>query len=155
MLNILNKSFFNDIIFLFQIIFKYLNQKFSLNISVLINTVSVILFSISCATSDIQKCQRQDMVLMLWHRQPLKLSEIFAVISDYDRSTIFLNSFLDKCNTAYNMATDNQQVLLVMNIKNRHRGRASEIINSRNPTKWEDIKPLLDNQLIYVTSKDN
>lgn len=77
--------------------------------------------------------------------EPYKLSEIFAIIPEYDGNPIFLNTFISSCNTAQTMAVDNQQLLIVLHIKNKLRGRAAELVNSRNPTTWADIKLLLEN----------
>lgn len=77
--------------------------------------------------------------------EPYKISEIFSIVPDYDGNPIFLNTFLSSCTTAQAMCSDNQLVLLVLHIKNKLRGRAAELVNSRNPTTWDDIKDLLEN----------
>lgn len=74
-----------------------------------------------------------------------KLSEIFAIIPEYDGNPIFLNAFISSCTTAQAMAEGNQVLLLALHIKNKLRGRASELINSRNPSTWDEIKTLLEN----------
>lgn len=76
--------------------------------------------------------------------EPYKLSEIFAIIPEYDGNQIFLNTFISACNTAYNMAVDTQQALVILHIKNKLRGRAAELVNSRNPTEWIGIRTLLE-----------
>lgn len=76
--------------------------------------------------------------------EPYKLSEIFAIIPEYDGNPIFLNTFISSCTTAQTMSSDNQLVLLVLHIKNKLRGRASELVNSRNPSSWDEIKTLLE-----------
>lgn len=76
--------------------------------------------------------------------EPYKLSEIFSIISEYDGNPIFLNTFITSCTTASNMAVGNQVALLVLHIKNKLRGRAAELVNSRNPVSWDDIRNLLE-----------
>lgn len=77
--------------------------------------------------------------------EPYKLNEIFSIIPEYDGNQIFLNTFIQSCNTAFNMAVGNQKTLLNLHIKNKLRGRAAELINSRNPSTWPEIKILLEN----------
>ncbi|KAJ8972922.1 hypothetical protein NQ317_010580 [Molorchus minor] len=84
--------------------------------------------------------QRQGQAL-----EPYKLSEIFSIIPEYDGNQINLNTFLNSCRIGHEMAVDNQKVLLTVHIKNKLKGRAAELVNSRNPSTWEDIKTLLEN----------
>lgn len=77
--------------------------------------------------------------------EPYKLNEIFSIIPEYDGNQIGLNTFLNSCKTAYDMAIGNQKVLLTIHIKNKLKGRASELVNSRNPNNWDEIKSLLEN----------
>lgn len=77
--------------------------------------------------------------------EPYKLNEIFSIIPEYDGNQINLNTFLNSCRTAYDMSIGNQTVLLTVHIKNKLKGRAAELVNSRNPTSWEEIKTLLEN----------
>lgn len=77
--------------------------------------------------------------------EPYKLSEIFAIVPEYDGNPIFLNTFISACDTASDMAQGNQQQLLVLHIKNKLRGRAAELVNSRNPSTWNSIQTLLNN----------
>lgn len=84
--------------------------------------------------------------------EPYKLSEIFSIIPEYDGNQIFLQTFLNSCNCAYSMAVGDQKLLLTLHIKNKLRGRAAELINSRNPTTWEEIKQLLN--LHFGDSRD-
>lgn len=76
--------------------------------------------------------------------EPYKLSEIFSIIPEYDGNQIFLNTFITSCTTAFSMAVGNQTPLLVLHIKNKLRGRAAELVNSRNPVSWDDIRNLLE-----------
>lgn len=77
--------------------------------------------------------------------EPYKISEIFSIVPDYDGNPIFLNTFISSCTTAQNMAVGNQSTLLVLHIKNKLRGRAAELVNSRNPSSWDEIRDLLEN----------
>ncbi|KAJ8946019.1 hypothetical protein NQ318_023266 [Aromia moschata] len=72
--------------------------------------------------------------------EPYKLIEIFSIIPDYDGNQINLVTFLNSCKTAYDMAVGNQKVLLTVHIKNKLKGRAAELVNSRNPNTWDEIK---------------
>ncbi|KAJ8951516.1 hypothetical protein NQ318_000212 [Aromia moschata] len=76
--------------------------------------------------------------------EPYKLSEVFSLIPEYDGNQIFLNTFLNSCTTAFGMAVGNQKVFLTLHIKNKLKGRAAELINSRNPETWDEIKLLLE-----------
>lgn len=71
--------------------------------------------------------------------EPLKLSEIFTIIPEYDGNLIFLTTFISSYNTSQTMIVDNHQLLLVFHIKNKLLGR----VNSWNPTTWADNKLLL------------
>jgi len=75
--------------------------------------------------------------------EPYKLSELFNLIPEYDGDQILLNAFLNSCDTAHEIATIDQRVLLVVHIKNKLRGKASQLINSRNVREWNDIRNLL------------
>lgn len=77
--------------------------------------------------------------------EPYKLNEIFSIVPEYDGNQINLNTFLNSCKTAYDMSVGNQTVLLTVHIKNKLKGRAAELVNSRNPTSWEEIRTLLEN----------
>lgn len=77
--------------------------------------------------------------------EPYKLSEIFSIIPEYDGNQINLTTFLNSCRTAYNMSIGNQVVLLTVHIKNQLTGRAAELVNSRDPTSWDEIRTLLEN----------
>lgn len=76
--------------------------------------------------------------------EPYKLSEIFSIIPEYDGNQIFLQTYLNSVRCAYGMSVGNQKVLLTLHVKNKLRGKAAEIINSRNPSTWEEIKVLLE-----------
>lgn len=77
--------------------------------------------------------------------EPYKLSEIFSIVPEYDGNSIFLNTFISSCTTAQSMAVGNQSTLLVLHIKNKLRGRAAELVNSRDPSSWDEIRDLLEN----------
>jgi hypothetical protein len=72
-----------------------------------------------------------------------KLSEIFSLIPEYDGDQISLNTFINACNKAHDMCTDDQQILLVIKIKNQLRGKAAQLINSRDLDNWVEISQLL------------
>lgn len=76
--------------------------------------------------------------------EPYKLSEIFSIIPEFDGDQIFLQTFLNACDCAFGMSTGNQKLLLVIHIKNKLRGRAAQLINSRNPSSYFEIKQLLN-----------
>ncbi|KAJ8977809.1 hypothetical protein NQ317_000066 [Molorchus minor] len=78
------------------------------------------------------------------HVEPYKLSEIFSVIPEYDGNKIFLQTFLNAVRCANSMAIGNQRILLTLHVKDKLRGKAAELINSRNPSTWEEIKILLE-----------
>lgn len=74
--------------------------------------------------------------------KPYKLSEIFATFPEKDRTPISLHTFISSCTMANAMAVAvNEQVLQILHIKNKLRGRAADLTNSRDPTSWDDIKP--------------
>lgn len=75
--------------------------------------------------------------------EPYKLSEIFSLVPEYDGDQISLNTFINACNRAHQMCTNDQQILLVIKIKNQLRGRAAQLINSRDINTWNDISQLL------------
>ena len=75
--------------------------------------------------------------------EPYKLSEIFSLIPEFDGDQIFLNTFLNACNHAYRMCIEDQRLLLTLHIKNKLRGRAAQLINSRDTQTWQDIRQLL------------
>ncbi|KAJ8982005.1 hypothetical protein NQ317_004092 [Molorchus minor] len=77
--------------------------------------------------------------------EPYKLSEVFSIIPEFDGNQINLTTFLNSCTTAYDMAVGNQKTFLTIHIKNKLKGRAAELINSRNPNTWDEIKNLLEN----------
>lgn len=76
--------------------------------------------------------------------EPYKLSEIFSIVPEYDGNPIFLQTFLHACSQAYRMAVADQKILLSLHIKNKLRGKAAEVVNSRNPTTWGETKALLE-----------
>lgn len=76
--------------------------------------------------------------------EPYKLSEIFSIVPEFDGNPIFLQTFINACVHAQGMAVDDQRTLLTLHIKNKLRGKAAEIVNSRNPNTWPEIKSLLD-----------
>lgn len=81
-----------------------------------------------------------------------KLSEIFSIIPEFDGDQIFLNTFLYACDCANSMANIEQKVLLSIHIKNKLRGKAAQLINSRNPLSYNEIKSLLN--LHFGDSRD-
>lgn len=84
--------------------------------------------------------------------EPYKLSEIFSIVPEYEGDQIFLGNFINACDCAYNMANTQQRVFLVIHIKNKLRGRAAQLISSRNPTTYNEIKQLLN--LHFGDSRD-
>lgn len=84
--------------------------------------------------------------------EPYKLSEIFSIIPEFEGDQIFLGTFLNACDHAYNMATTDQKILLVIHIKNKLRGRAAQLVSSRNPGSYLEIKQLLN--LHFGDSRD-
>lgn len=72
-----------------------------------------------------------------------RLSEIFSIVPEFEGDQIFLNTFLNACDHAHGMAVGDQETLLTLHIKNKLRGRAAQLINSRNPATWPEIKQLL------------
>lgn len=81
-----------------------------------------------------------------------KLSEIFSIIPEFEGDQIFLGTFINACDCAYNMSSQNQKALLVIHIKNKLRGRAAQLISSRNPNSYLEIKQLLN--LHFGDSRD-
>ena len=84
--------------------------------------------------------------------EPYKLSEIFSIVPEFEGDQIFLGTFLNACDHAYNMSTTDQKVLLVIHIKNKLRGRAAQLVSSRNPGSYLEIKQLLN--LHFGDSRD-
>lgn len=84
--------------------------------------------------------------------EPYKLSEIFSIIPEFDGDQIFLGNFIDACDCAFNMATTQQKVFLLIHIKNKMRGRAAQLISSRNPGTYAELKHLLN--LHFGDSRD-
>lgn len=75
--------------------------------------------------------------------EPYKLSEIFSLIPEFDGDQIFLNTFLNACSHAFRMCIEDQKILLTLHIKNKLRGKAAQLINSRDVQTWPEIKQLL------------
>lgn len=84
--------------------------------------------------------------------EPYKLSEIFSIVPEFDGDQIFLTNFLNACDCAYRMATSQQKLFLVIHIKNKLRGRAAQLVSSRDPQTYPDIKQLLN--LHFGDSRD-
>lgn len=84
--------------------------------------------------------------------EPYKLSEIFSIIPEFEGDQIFLGNFLNACDCAYDMATTQQKTLLVIHLKNKLKGRAGQLISSRNPNSYLEIKQLLN--LHFGDSRD-
>ena len=76
--------------------------------------------------------------------EPYKLSEIFSIVPEFDGNPMFLQTFITACTHAQGMAVEDQRILLTLDIKNRLRGKAAELINSRNPATWAEINSLLE-----------
>lgn len=72
-----------------------------------------------------------------------KLNELFSIIPEFEGDQILLNTFLNSCNSALELAEDYRTPLIVLHIKNKLRGRASQLINSRNLNSWHEIRDLL------------
>lgn len=81
-----------------------------------------------------------------------RLSEIFSIVPEFEGDQISLGTFLNACDCAYNMASNDQRYLLVIHIKNKMRGKAAQLINSRNPASYLEIKQLLS--LHFGDSRD-
>lgn len=75
--------------------------------------------------------------------EPYKLSEIFSLVPEYDGDQISLNTFTQACNQANQMCTADQKLLLLIKIKNQLRGKAAQLINSRNLSTWDNVSQLL------------
>ncbi|KAJ8948296.1 hypothetical protein NQ318_020783 [Aromia moschata] len=76
--------------------------------------------------------------------EPYKLAEIFSIVPEFDGNQIFLQTFINAVRCAFDMAVDNQRILLTLHVKNKLRGKAAELVNSRNPSTWDEIKNLLE-----------
>lgn len=78
--------------------------------------------------------------------EPYKLCANFAISPEYDGNSIFLNTFISTCKFCLQYGFyDTQQALVVLHINNKLRGKAAELVNSRNRTQWDKMKTLLDN----------
>lgn len=84
--------------------------------------------------------------------EPYRLSEIFSIIPEFEGDQISLGTFINACDVADTMSTEDQKILLVIHIKNKLKGRAAQLINSRNPSTYEEIKQLLN--LHFGDSRD-
>nr|XP_023011636.1 uncharacterized protein LOC111501933 [Leptinotarsa decemlineata] len=76
--------------------------------------------------------------------EPYKLSEIFSIVPEFEGDQIFLTTFTNACDCAYQMSTRDQRNLLTIHIKNKLRGRAAQLISSRNPETYQEIRHLLN-----------
>lgn len=72
-----------------------------------------------------------------------KLSEIFSLIPEYDGDQITLSNFIRSCSSAFSITKDEQKDLLIVHLRNKLKGRAANIINSRDFTDWGSIKAVL------------
>lgn len=70
-------------------------------------------------------------------------SDLSKLIPEYDGNQTLLNNFLNACNEALQLASEHQKRLIIIHIKNKLRGRASNLINSRHIEEFEDISTLL------------
>lgn len=84
--------------------------------------------------------------------EPYKLSEVFSIVPEFDGDQICLGTFINACEQADDMAVGNQKILLVTHVKNKLKGRAAQLINSRNPSTLNEIKQLLN--LHFGDSRD-
>ena len=84
--------------------------------------------------------------------EPYKLSEVFSIVPEFDGDQISLSTFINACDHAYSMAVGNQKTLLVIHIKNKLKGKAAQLVNSRNPSSYNEIKQLLN--LHFGDSRD-
>ncbi|KAJ8912178.1 hypothetical protein NQ315_006145 [Exocentrus adspersus] len=84
--------------------------------------------------------------------EPYKLSEVFSIVPEFEGDQIVLGTFLNACEHAFSMAVGEQRKLLIIHIKNKLKGRAAQLINSRNPATWDEIKQLLS--LHFGDSRD-
>ena len=84
--------------------------------------------------------------------EPYKLSEVFLIVPEFDGDQISLSTFINACDHAYSMAVGNQKTLLVIHIKNKLKGKAAQLVNSRNPSSYNEIKQLLN--LHFGDSRD-
>lgn len=64
----------------------------------------------------------------------------------------FLTTCISSCKTAQAMCNSNQSVSLTLHIKNKLKGRADELVNSRNPSSWDEMKVSLGNH--FKDSRD-
>lgn len=80
----------------------------------------------------------------LFQSVPYKLSEIFSIVPEYEGDQIFLGTFLNACDCAYQMASQTQKQLSLIHIKNKLRGIAAQLISSRNPLSYLEVKQLLN-----------
>lgn len=72
-----------------------------------------------------------------------KLTELFSLIPEYDGDQILLESFLSSCQAALHISNDEQKILVIIHIKNKLRGKASQLVNSKFTNEWAEIKNLL------------
>lgn len=72
-----------------------------------------------------------------------KLTELFSLIPEYDGDQILLESFLSSCQAALHISNVEQKVLVIIHIKNKLRGKASQLVNSKFTNDWPEIKNLL------------
>lgn len=72
-----------------------------------------------------------------------KLNELCQIIPEYDGDSVLLNTFISSCDAAFQVATEEQKYLLTVHLKNKLRGRASQLINSRELRSWIEIRELL------------
>lgn len=70
-------------------------------------------------------------------------SDLSKLIPEYDGNQTLLNNFLNACKEALQLASEHQKRLIIIHIKNKLRGRASNLINSRHIEEFEDISTLL------------
>lgn len=72
-----------------------------------------------------------------------RLQDLFTIIPEFEGDQILLHTFINSCNAAFQLAEDYQIPLITLHIKNKLKGRASQLINSRQLNTWNEIRDLL------------
>ncbi|XP_074035258.1 uncharacterized protein [Leptinotarsa decemlineata] len=85
--------------------------------------------------------------------EPYKLAEIFSIVPEYDGDSISLGNFINACDHAERMAVNQQKTSLTIHIRNKLRGKAAQLITSRNPGTYQEIRDELPN--IIIEGDDN
>lgn len=112
----------------------YFNLFYLLNVLITIFVYVITLYNIWIY--NIKTCRKQEKVEV----EPYRLSEIYSLIPDMiitRFSSIYSFALLP---LPKSMAVNNQIALLVLLIKNKLCGGVTELVNSRNPTTWNEIQ---------------